>query len=164
MQNPPTSWSFQTQRYAYAHITTALSQVKLSPYLNVSHTHPRNPLTFSLILSRDPCKKCIATYCNSLPHHTQYSDQDLNPSFHSLLNEPISSSLLSNEHAMLDVYSTVHRHITNTLNSQNVTIETTHSKQIPLNTFGNPTNFKPVNFSNIFKPLQIGPKKYSTSL
>ena len=43
------------------------------------HTHPRIPLTFSLNLPRDSSKSCIATYSNSLPPHTHYSDQDLNP-------------------------------------------------------------------------------------
>ena len=60
LQNPPTDWSFQTQMYAYAHITTPLSQLKLSPYQIVFHTHPRIPLTFSLNLYRDSSKKCIA--------------------------------------------------------------------------------------------------------
>ena len=67
LQNPPTNWSFQTQMYAYAHNTTPLSQLKLSPYQIVFHTHPRIPLTFSLNLPRNASKNCIATYCESLP-------------------------------------------------------------------------------------------------
>ena len=39
--------------YAYAHITTPLSQLKLSPYQIVFHTHPRILLIFSLSLPRD---------------------------------------------------------------------------------------------------------------
>ena len=53
--------------YAYAHNTTPLSQLKLSPYQIVFHTHPRIPLTFSLNLPRNASKNCIATYCESLP-------------------------------------------------------------------------------------------------
>ena len=69
LQNLSTNWSFQTQRYAYAHNTTPLSQRKLSPYHFFSHTHPRIPLTFSLTLSRDSSKKCIASYCDSITIH-----------------------------------------------------------------------------------------------
>ena len=72
--------------YAYAHNTTPLSQRKLSPYQIVFHTHPRIPLTFSLNLPRDSLNKCRASYCDSLSPHTHYSNQDLNPFFHSLLD------------------------------------------------------------------------------
>ena len=85
LQNPPTNWSFQTQMYAYAHNTTPLSQLKLSPNQIVFHTHPRIPLTFSLNISRDMFKNCTATYCESLSPHSHYSLQDLNPFFHSQL-------------------------------------------------------------------------------
>ena len=159
LQNPPTNWLFQTQMYAYAHNTTPLSQLKLSPYQIVFHTHPRIPLTFSLNLPRDTRKNCIATYCESLATHSHYSTQDLNPFFHSLLDKPISSWLLAAETAMLEIYSTVHRHINHKLNSQSSTLETTHLKQLPLNTFVIHTNFKPVNFSKKLKPLRIGPYK-----
>ena len=60
---------------------------------------------------------------------------------------------------MLEKYSTVHRHINHKLNSQSSTFETTHLKQLPLNTFVIHTNFKPVNFSKKLKPLRIGPYK-----
>ena len=159
LQSPPTNWSFRTQMYAYAHNTTPLSQLKLSPYQIVFHTHPRIPLTFSLNLPRDTQKNCIATYCESLSPHSHYSIQDLNPFFHSLLDKPISSWLLAAETAMLEIYSTVHRHINHKLNSQSSTFETTHLKQLPLNTFVIHTNFKPVNFSKKLKPLRIGPYK-----
>ena len=89
LQNHPTSWSFQTQMYAYAHNTTPLSQLKLSPYQIVFHTQPCIPSTFSLNVTRDSSKTCIASYCNSLVPHTHYTDQNLNPFFHSLLNKPI---------------------------------------------------------------------------
>ena len=109
LQNPPTKWSFQTQMYAYAHNTTPLAQLKLSPYQIVFHTHS---LTFSLKLLSDSSQNCISPFCTSLPPHTHYSNQDLNPFFHPLLAEHISSWLLSAEHAMLELYSTVHRHLT----------------------------------------------------
>ena len=57
--------------YAYAHNTT------------------RIPLTFSLNIPRDSSNTCIATRSDSLPLHTHYSTQDLNPFFHSLLDKPI---------------------------------------------------------------------------
>ena len=60
---------------------------------------------------------------------------------------------------MLEIYSTVHRHLNHKLNSQCCTFETTHLKQLPLNTFVIHTNFKPVNFSKMLKPLRIGPYK-----
>ena len=145
--------------YAYAHNTTPLSQLKLSPYQIVFHTHPRIPLTFSLNLSRDASKNCIAIYCESLPPHSHYSTEDLNPFFHSLLDKPISPWFLAAETAMLEIYSIVHRHLNHELNSQSSTFETTHLKQLPLNTFVMHTNFEPVNFSKKLKPLRIGPYK-----
>ena len=60
---------------------------------------------------------------------------------------------------MLEIYSTVHRHLNHKLNSQSSTFETTHLKQLPLNTFVIHTSFKPVNFSKKLKPLRIGPYK-----
>ena len=60
---------------------------------------------------------------------------------------------------MLEIYSTVHRHLNYKLNSQSSTFETTHLKQLPLNTFVIHTIFKPVNFSKKLKPLRIGPYK-----
>ena len=72
LQNLPNKWSIQTQIYAYAHNTTPLSQLKLSPHQNVFHTHPRIPLTFSPNLLRDSSQTCIATYCTALPPHTHY--------------------------------------------------------------------------------------------
>ena len=155
LQNPRTNWSFQTQMYAYAHNTTPLSQLRHSPYQIVFQTHPRIPLTFSLNLSRDVSKNCIATYCDSLPPHSHYSTQDLNPFFHSLLDKPISPWPLAAETAMLEIYSTVHRQINHKLNSQSSTFETTHLKHLPLNTFVIHTNFTPVNFSKKLKPLRI---------
>ena len=118
LQNSPSNWSFQTQINAYAHNTTPLSQLKPSPYQIVFHTHPRVPLTFSLNSLRASSKNNIATYCTSLPPHTHYSNQDLNLFSHSLLDKHISPWLLSAEHAMVEIYSTIHLHITNELNSQ----------------------------------------------
>ena len=60
---------------------------------------------------------------------------------------------------MLEIYSTVHRHLNHKLNSQSSTFETTHLKQLPLNTFVIHTKFKPVSFSKKLKPLRIGPYK-----
>ena len=77
--------------YAYAQITYPLSQPNFSPYQFVFHSHPRIPLTFSLNLPRDSSKTYMVSYCNSLPHHTHYSTQDLNPFFHSLLDKLVSS-------------------------------------------------------------------------
>ena len=159
LQNLPDKRSFQTQLYAYARNTTLLPQLKLPPHQLVFHTHPRTPLTFSLNLTRDSSKSCSETYCNSLPPHTHYSGQDLNPLFQSILTKPISPWLLSAEHAMLENYSSVHRHFTNELNSQSSTFETTHLKQLPLDTFVIHTNFKPVKFSHKIKPLRLGPNK-----
>ena len=159
LQNPPTNWSFQTQMYAYAHNTTPLSQLKLSPFHIVFHTHPRIHLTFSLILPRDARKNCVATYCESVSPHSQYSTQDLNPFSHSILDKHIPSWLLAAETAMLEIYSTVHRHLNHKLNSQSSTFETTHLKELPLNTFVIHTIFKPVNFSKKLKSIRIDPYK-----
>ena len=60
---------------------------------------------------------------------------------------------------MLEIYSTVHRQINHKLNSQSSTFETTHLKQLPLNTFVIHTNFKHVNFSKKLKLLRSGPYK-----
>ena len=63
---------------------------------------------------------------------------------------------------MIEIYSTVHRHITNRLISQKSTIETKHLKQHTLIIH---TNFKTFKFSNKFKPLRSCPYKlYSISL
>ena len=149
--------SFQTQIYAYAHNTTPFSQLKLSPYQIVFHTHPRIPSTFSPNLPRDSSNTFIASYCDSFPLHTHYSTEDLNPFFHSLLDKRISSWLLSAEKAMLEIYSTVHRHINHKIISQSSTFETTHPKQLLLQTFVRHTNFKPVKFSQKLKHFRLGP-------
>ena len=47
---------------------------------------------------------------------------------------------------MVEIYCTVHRHITNKLNSQSSTFETTHLKHLPINTFVFHFNVKPVKF------------------
>ena len=67
--------------FAHAHSTTPFSQFFYTlPISNFFHTHPRIPLTSSLNLARDSSNTCcMATYCTSLPPHTFYSDQDLNP-------------------------------------------------------------------------------------
>ena len=124
LKNLPDYWSFQTQMYAYAHNTAPLSQFKLSPHQIVYQIIPRIPLTFSLNLPRDSSKSCIAKYCNSLPPHTHYGDHYPNPFFHSLIVKPISPWLLSAEHAILENFSFVNRHITNKLNPRNSTFET----------------------------------------
>ena len=97
-----------------------------------------------------------ATYCTSFPSQTHYSNQDFNLFFQSLLDRPISAWLLSAEHAMLEIYSTTHRHTTSKLYSQSITFETAHLKQVPLNSFVIRTNFKPVKISQILKPLRLG--------
>ena len=145
--------------YAYAHNTTPLSQLKLSPYRHVFHTHPRIPLNFYLNLPHDSSNNCLETYCDSLPLHTHYSTQDLNPLFHSLLGKSNSSWLLSAEHAMLEIYSTVYRHVNQKLNSRSSTFETTHLKQLPPYTFVIHAYFKSVKFLQKLKPIRLGPLK-----
>ena len=84
LQNPPTNWSFRTQMYAYAHNTTPLSQLKLFPHQIVYHTHPRIQLKFSLNLTRDSSKTCLASF--AIIFHlilvivTKISIPSLNPS------------------------------------------------------------------------------------
>ena len=81
--------------YAYAHITTHLSQLKLSQTEFCFHTHP--PSTFFPNLTRS--KSLTATYCDSLlPRH-----EDLNSFFHSLKTKPNSPWLLSAEYAMIEI-------------------------------------------------------------
>ena len=165
LQNPPTNWSIGTQMNAYAHNTTPLSQHTFAPHQIVFHTHPRLQITFSLTLTCDFSKTCIATYCNSLPHHTQISNQDLNLFFHSLLNKAISLWLLTAEHALLEESSTVHRHITNKLSSRNSIFEIT----LKLNNFLSiPSLFTPTLDLSIFLQTQTRSKwpiqSYQTSL
>ena len=97
--------------YAYAYNNTPLSQLELSSYQIVFHTHHQIPLTFSLSLLRDSSEKCIGKYSTSRPPHTHFCAQHLNPFFYSHLDKPITSWLSSAEHALLEIYSTVHRHI-----------------------------------------------------
>ena len=58
---------------------------------------------------------------------------------------------------MLEIYSTVHRHMNHEISFQSSTFETTHPTQLLLQTFVIHTNFKPVKFSQKFKPLRLGP-------
>ena len=132
---------------AFAHNTTPLYQLKLSPYQIDFHTHPRITLPFSPNL----------TFCTYLPPYTHSSDQNFNPCHHSLITKPISPWLLSAEHVMLEIYPTVHRHITNKINSQNSTFEITHLKQLPGYSLVIRTNFKSDKFSQKLKPLRLGP-------
>ena len=148
-----------SKKDAYAQNIIPLFQLNFSPNQIVFQTHPRILLTFSLNLTRDSSEFFIATNCNSLPPQTHYSDQDLNPFFHSLITKPISPWLLSAEHETKEIYSTVHRHITNKINSQKYTFETTQLKQLPLNTFVINTNFKTVKLSHKLKPFRFGPYK-----
>ena len=60
---------------------------------------------------------------------------------------------------MLEIHSTVHRHINHKLKSQSSTFETTHLKQLPLHTFVIHTNVKSIKFSQKVKPLRLGPYK-----
>ena len=58
------------------------------------------------------------------------------------------------DHAMFEIYSTVHRHLKHKLNSQNSTLETTHLKQLAPNTFVVDANFKPLITLQIFWLIQ----------
>ena len=53
LQTSSSKWSFQSQIYADGNKTTPFSQLQLSSYQRVFHTHPRTPLTFSLRLLSD---------------------------------------------------------------------------------------------------------------
>ena len=145
--------------YAYAHNTTPIANLKLSPYQILFHTHPRIPLSFDLNLTRNSTHDCTSSSCFNLPAHSHYQSTDLNPFFSSLISKPISTSFLVVESAMLETYSTVHKHLNYKLSSSTSTFETTHQKQLPLNTFVIHKNFKPVRFSNKLKPLRIDPYK-----
>ena len=91
LNEPPTNWSIQTQMYAYAHNTTPLSDLKLTPHQIVFHSHPRTPLTFDLNITRDADHSCNSNYCSQLPPHSHYEESDLNPFFSSLISKPIST-------------------------------------------------------------------------
>ena len=65
---------------------------------------------------------------------------------------------------MLQIYSTVHRHITNKLTSSNDNLALTQQKALPIHTFVLHKNFKPVDFSTKLKPLRIGPYKIQRHL
>ena len=60
---------------------------------------------------------------------------------------------------MVEFYSTVHRLLTNIIKSQNSTFETTHLKQLPLNTFAKHTKLTPGKFSTKLEPHRLGPYK-----
>ena len=145
--------------YAHTHNTTPISNLKLSPYQIVFHTHPRIPLSFDLNLPRNSQQTCNSPYCSTLPTHSHYQFTDLNPFFSTLISKPISVWLLAVESAMLKLYSTVYKHLHYRLTSSTSTFEITHQKQLPLNTFVIRKNFKPVHFSTKLKPLRIGPYK-----
>ena len=77
--------------YAYSHNNTPLSQLKLSLYQFVFHTHPRIQIIFSLKYLRNSSEDYITTLCDSLSLHTPYGDQDLDLFTILFLNKPISS-------------------------------------------------------------------------
>ena len=114
-------------------------------------------LTYLVMLQKIVSQLIVSLF--PLIHIITLKTLNLNPFFHSLLDKPISPWLLAAETAMLEIYSTVHRHLNHKLNSQSSPFETTHLKQLPLNTFVIHTNFTPVNFSKKLKPLRIGPYK-----
>ena len=58
---------------------------------------------------------------------------------------------------MLEIYSTVHRHINHKIIFQSSTFETTHPTQLLLQTFVLHTNFKPVKLSQKLKQLRLRP-------
>ena len=60
---------------------------------------------------------------------------------------------------MVEIYSTVRKHLNHRLTSSTSTFETTLQKQLPLNTFVIHKNFKPVHFSNKLQSFRIGPYK-----
>ena len=159
LQDPPNNWSTQASLYAYAHNTTPINNLKLTPHQIVFHTTPRIPLTFELNLTRNFTQTCTSTYCEHLPQHSHYEEKDLNPFFSHLISKPISSWLLAAEEAMLQIYSTVHQHLTHKLNSSLINFHLTQDKALPVNTFVIHKNFKPVHFSAKLKPLRIGPYK-----
>ena len=64
---------------------------------------------------------------------------------------------------MLDMNAIFHRNLFNKLNSQTSTFETTHLKQLLVNTFVIYTNFTPVT-STKREPLHIGPYKKTQNL
>ena len=111
IENPPNNWSFQSQMYALAHNTTPFSDLKISPYQIVFHSHPNIPLIFDLNLTRDSQQNCTSSYCSNLHTHSHYQTKDLNPFFTPLVSKPISKWLLNAEKAWLNIYSAVHQQI-----------------------------------------------------
>ena len=97
LQNPPTNWSFQTRMYAYAHNTIHLPQLKLSRYQIVFiHTlvfHKPSLSIYHVTLLKPVWQHTVI----EIPPHN-YSDQDLNPFFHSLLKKPLSCFYQLNMH------------------------------------------------------------------
>ena len=140
--------------YAYTHSTTPTSNLK-SPYQIVFHTHPRIPLSFDLNLTRNSQQNCNSSYCFTLPSHSHYQFTDRNLFSSTLISKSISVWLLVVKSAMLEIYSTVHKHLNHRLTTS--TFETTHQKQRPLITFVIHKNFKPVHFSTKPTHLRIGP-------
>ena len=113
-------------------------------------------LSFNLL--RNFSKAFIATYYDFLQSHTHKNDNAINLFFNSLVSKP--SWLLSAEHAVLEIYYTVHRHLTFKLISQNSTFQPTHLKQLLPIAFVLHTNLEAVNCSNKqLKPLRSSHKK-----
>ena len=70
----------------------SLPLTKLCSYQIVFHTHPCNPLTFSVKVERNSLKHCVATFCDPLPLHTHFDEDDFShlshtfPTFHTHRN------------------------------------------------------------------------------
>ena len=65
---------------------------------------------------------------------------DLDTFFHSHIIKPYFSWLQSAEHAIIEIYSTLHRRITKRVNSHTSTFDSPHLKQTTFNTFVIHTN------------------------
>ena len=144
--------------YSDAHNTNPFSDLKLSPYQIVFHSHSNIPLIFDLNLTRDSQQNCTSSYCSHLNKHSHYNLEDTNLFLVPRASEPISKWFLNMETTMLQIYSKVHRHINRKLASS-TSIPESEQKQLPVGSYVIHKNCKPVHFSDKLKDLRVGPFK-----
>ena len=86
-----------------------------------------------------------------------YHKNDLNPFFSCTLSKTFSLSPLHVEKVMLEIYSSVHKHIISRITPHSFISETRLHEQIPLNSFVSEQNFENFQFSYKPRPLRIDP-------
>ena len=108
----------------YAYNISLLSAFKLNPYQVVLHTYPGILLKYEINFTLNAFQTCYSTYCSEELTHSLCHNTDLNPFSSFTLSKPTLLWLFIVEKAMIETYSTVHKHNNSKLTSHSSIIET----------------------------------------